>query len=197
MKRMKWPFLIVAALLPGVLTAADPEHDAARKAFSSALAETYHIPAREITVQPVHAGLPDNPYDPLKTGAFFALRADWPGNDPGPAGFAAADGRTAFIRHPDGVRALLEACRISDPQMSLPLDDIIKRLAWIYRHAGDPVELPRREAEIRRSADGIRIIYQTVTAGGTGSLVYSQVEISLPPSGPTTFHIHKIPGPFQ
>jgi hypothetical protein len=181
--------------IPGVLAVADTEQDAAREVFASAMAGAYHIPVRKITVQPVHAGLPDNPYDRLKTGALFAVRADWPGNDPGPAGFAAADGCTAFARHPDGVRALLEACRISDPKMSLPLDDIIKRLAWIYRHAGEPAEIPHRRTEIQRSADGIKVIYQTRSPGGTGSLFYSEVEVFLPPSGPATFHITKIPAP--
>lgn len=190
-------WLIIAAFIPGVLAAADTEQDAARKAFASVVAETYQIPVRKITVQPVHAGLPDNPYDPLRTGDLFAVRADWSGVDPGPGGFAAADGRTAFVRHPEGVRVLLEACEISDPKRSLPLADIIKRLNWIYRHAGNPVEMPNREAEILRSSDGVKVIYQTVTAGRTGSLVYSQVEIFLPPSGPTTIHIEKIPDPFS
>lgn len=112
----------------------------AREAFRRDVAVAYAINVNNITVQPVHAGLPDNPFDALKTGPFFALRADFPGNDPGPCGFASSGGITVFAKGFKGAGALMEACGVWQETLLLPVGEIVKRLEWMF-HAGSPVRM--------------------------------------------------------
>lgn len=112
----------------------------AREAFRRDIAVAYEIDVEKITVQPVHAGLPDNPFDALKTGPFFALRADFPGRDPGLGGYASAGGITIFAKGYKGAEALMEACGVWRETLLLPVGEIVSRLEWMF-HAGVPVRV--------------------------------------------------------
>lgn len=116
------------------------EMSRARDAFRRDIAAAYEIDVDKITVQPVHAGLPDNPFDALKTGPFFALRADFPGHDPGPGGYASSGGITVFAKGFQGAEALMEACGVWSEALLLPVGEIVSRLEWMV-HAGAPVRV--------------------------------------------------------
>lgn len=73
MKLAYFGFLLVG-LLPGLLTTADPERDAARKVFAESVAKAFNIPLRKITVPPVYTGLPDNPYADQKNSRPFSMK---------------------------------------------------------------------------------------------------------------------------
>ncbi len=106
-------------------TRADDDLARAREAFRKEVAVAYDVAAEKITVHPMHPGLPDNTYDTLKTGPWFAVRADIPGPDPGPRGFATADGKTAHGKAFHGGAALLDSMR------ELPAAEIVRRLMWM------------------------------------------------------------------
>lgn len=172
-------------VLSGACVHAGDDLAGARGIFRREIARAYGIADETITVQPQHPGLPDNPFDPLKTGDLFAFRADWPGVDPGPGGFASADGRVAFARSDQGVAALLLACGVDRPDFTMPLSEVIRRLAWIYRSAGEPVEGPRHRHTLTRDGDAVEIVWHTRKAGATGSFSHSRLTVRLLPDGRT------------
>ncbi len=168
---------------------------AARDIFRREVAKAFAVDAGKITVQPQHPGLPDNPYDALKTGSLFAFRADWKGSDPGPAGFAAADGRVAFARHPGNVKALLLECGVFT-ENPLQLPEIVKRLAWVHRGAGTLLEGPRHKASLTREGDAVEILWFARKAGNTGSFTWFRVTTRLRKDGECKTTIGKSE-PFQ
>lgn len=163
----------------------------ARAAFARGIAAAYDIAPAVPTVQPRHPGLPDNPYDALETPPFFAFRADWPGMDPGPRGFAAADGRIVAARSADAIRGLLEAAGMA--QSPPPANAIVRRLMWLYQPdpANRLIEWHSRQVQVappvvERNTDGaIRIVWFVERGGRTGFVGVYRAEFVLPPgNGP-------------
>ena len=183
-------FILVMSIMTTLLPASDL--DAAREHYRQAVAAAFGIAAAKITVQPVHVGLPENPYEHLQTGDLFALRADWPGADPGPAGFASAKGQVAFAKHPDKVKTLLLACEVRDEKKMLPLDDIVRRLAWVYRGAGEPVEGANHKAHVVRDETGVTVVYYVRQAGQTGAIRFQSVTVQLKVDGTCVTRIEKV-----
>ncbi len=190
--RFARPLSISALLALSFQFAGASELDTARDVFRKAISKAYEIPETQITVQPAHPGLPDNPYDALKTGDLFAFRADWKGTDPGPGGFAAADGRTAFVKAPVGLREILLACHAADAEKSLSLPAIIQRLVWCIKGKGEPVELPDRKDTITRADGGATIVFHTRQAGQTGSFQWFRITVKLGADGTASTTIESI-----
>lgn len=134
------------------VTQASDALEAARAAFAREVAAAYGVAPAELTVQPRYSDLPDNPYDALEAPPFFALRADWPGMDPGPRGFAAADGRVVAARVPGAIRDLLEAAGIA--RSPLLAEEVVRRLMWLYQ--ADPgnrlIDWHHRHAQVSAPA---------------------------------------------
>jgi hypothetical protein len=194
-----------AAPEPAMDTPAQPPtspHDAARAHFKAAVAAAFGVDPASITVQPVHAGLPDNPYDALATGDLHALRADLPGADPGPAGFASASGEVALARHPRGLGALMSALGLaSGGSTSLPIDAVVQRVAWAYPGFGTPttfdpvrgVPLPAPSLEDASEAPGARrLVFHTVRAGATGSQEVHMLALHISTDGTTRMEPKKL-----
>jgi hypothetical protein len=182
--------ILIFWMMTMALSASDIE--TARERYRKAVAEVYGVALKKITVQPVSVGLPDNPYEPLQTGDLYAVRADWEGADPGAAGFAAADGRVAFAKYSEGVRTLLLACGVRDEKKMLPLKEVIRRLAWVYRGAGEPVEGVEHEHHVERDDAGVTILYYTRHAGETGVIIFKSVTVSLKVDGTCVTRIEKV-----
>lgn len=177
----------IAALAMAAQIAAASELDAARLVFRAAISKAYGISEKRITVQPAHPGTPDNPYDPLKTGALFAFRADWKEADPGPGGFAAADGRSAFAKAPNGLKELLIACNAADAEKSLPLPALIKRIHWCIRGFGEPLEYLDLKHSVTRAQGKTTIVFHARRDGGTGSFLWTKVTVSFLSDSTTTY----------
>lgn len=160
-----------------------PFHEA-RSHFRLAIAETYNQEPRRVSVQPTDPDLPNSAFTPLNVGDLFAFRADFPGQDPGPRGFASADGAVAFIAHDKGISALVESCQVLDAEAALPLEESVKRIAWIYRAWGEVIDghpnFPQiEEPTIERSDDGATITFYTEAPGDTGSINYYRVTVKV------------------
>lgn len=176
--------------------------DEARARFQAAVASAFGVDPASVTVQPVHAGLPDNPYDALQTGALYALRADFPGADPGPAGFASPDGQVAFARHPRGLAALMMAVGLTDEAPpSMPLDAIVERVTWAHPSFGkatnfDPVRgTPLPAASLEPSPEGRgakRLTWHAVRAGATGSQEVHRLVLHIADDGGTRLEAQKL-----
>ncbi len=163
----------------------------ARTHYQRAIADAYTQPLDAVKVQPAHAGLPDNPYDALKTGDLYAVRADWPGQDPGPAGFAAANGDLAYAKHPQGLQALIRAARVLDPDQALPTPDLVARVAWVYVGFGKPVEFhpakgPLGPPTLPRADGGATLTYHALSTGNTGSTGVARIILTIRPDASTS-----------
>lgn len=174
MKPMKRALFCLLLMLQTTTCLAIEPLACARKAFAQVMAAVYGVDIENMVVQPQHPGLPDNPYDALATPPFFAFRADWPGMDPGPRGFAAADGRVVATRSADAIRDLLEAAGMA--QSPPPAEAIVRRLMWLYQpNPGDrlitshPEKLKVTPPAIQQNGDGsIRIVWFVQRGGQTG-----------------------------
>lgn len=182
--------MLIFWMMTMALSASDIE--TAREHYRKAVAAAFAVPVKQLTVQPVYVGLPDNPYEPLQTGDLYAVRADWDGANPGAAGFAGADGRVAFARHPEGVKALLLACDVRDETKMRPLKEIVQRLAWVYRGAGEPVEGVDHKAHVVRDDAGVTIVFYTRLAGQTGVILFKSVTVMLKADGTCVTQIEKL-----
>jgi len=164
-----------------------------REAFAQALAAVYGIDIEKIVVQPQHPGLPDNPFDPLATPPFFALRADWPEVDPGPRGFATADGCVVTARFPDAIRHLLEAAGVQ--QSPVPTDAIVRRLMWLYQPGTGnrlidwhPQHTQVTTSVVAQDANGtIRATWFVERGGHTGLVSVYRADFVLAPDNPPRF----------
>lgn len=185
------------AVLLAAQTAADervPRRslDAARDAYAAAIAQAYGVPSGEVVVQPVFAGLPDNPLDALATPPFFAVRADWPGTDPGPRGFAAADGRTVCAKSPAAIADLLEAAGAK--RRPAPVVALVRRLMWMYQPSSSNRLLeshPRRADVVAPTLvhddTGLRMRWYVERGGTSGWLGVYRVDFALSPNGTPSF----------
>lgn len=163
----------------------------ARAHFQRAVADAYAQPLDAVKVQPVYAGLPDNPYDALKTGDLYAVRADWPGQDPGPGGFAAASGELAYAKHPKGLQALMKAAHVLDPATSLSAEQLVARVAWVYSGFGKPTDFhpskgPLGEPTLTRADGGAVLVYHAMSTGGTGSTAAARITVTIGADGSTS-----------
>lgn len=173
---------------------------AARAAFRADIAAAYGIAPGSVVVQPAHPGLPGNPFEALDIGAFHAVRADFPGHDPGPQGFAAADGRTVFARGGHGIADLLAAtgARRTPPP---PADAIVRRLMWVYQPgaavrliAGHPQRAEVAPARLDQAGDGtLALVWFITRPGETGTVGIYRAELLAPPGRPVTFRETRLP----
>lgn len=172
---------------------ADEGLAAARAAFARDIASAYDVAERLVVVQPRYPGLPDNPFDALETPPFHAVRADWPGMDPGPRGYAAVDGRTVSVRNPAAIADLLEAAGVN---LSPPSDTaIVRRLMWLYQAepAGRLIDDHPTIGQVQppsvvRASDGtIRASWFVERGGRTGWVGVFHASFSLPPGGRPLF----------
>ena len=172
-------------LLGGAVFAKEPDLARARQVFHQEIAQAYGVESSAVTVQPQYPGLPDNPYDDLRIGDFFAFRADWKGQDPGPRGFAASDGRVIFAQGNRGVWELLRECQVFGPQ-PLPLLKIVERLAWVYRAAGTPTEGLHRQHRFERDGDRVSIVWYGRAGDRTGAFSLTEVTVKADRQGGCT-----------
>ena len=164
----------------------------AREFFRQEIVLAYGVQLANVKVQPEYPGLPDNPYESLRTGPFFALRADWPGQDPGPTGYATADGRVVFAKGHQGVGELLKACGVFEPERRLPFPEVLNRLAWVYRAFGEPVEGPKHQSTFERDGDRVRIVWYTRAAGATGSIRFTKISLETTTGGSTSVRFETV-----
>lgn len=192
----------IGLLLLALATCGGRAEDAlasARQAYARDISLAYDVPSGKIIVEPRHPGLPDNPYAPLKIGDLFAVRADFPNHDPGPAGFAAHDGRTAFARHPEGLSALVEAFDEKAPSVL----EMTRRVMWIYQPPsarlldGHPTsgDITSPALEKDKSGRFLMLTYFTEEGGNTGALVVWKNTLHRLPGGKTQFRKTQIPTP--
>jgi len=188
---------LVSAMIPFAAIAAPDasEQGRARDAYAAAIASAWGLSPHALSVQPQHPGVPDDPHAALATPPFFAFRADWSGMDPGPRGFASADGRVASARTPGALRDVLEAAGLD--RSPPPLDAIVKRLMWVYQPAsayraidGHPRIAEAVPPELHRSEEGaVRVVWYVVYAGATGSSSVLRSRFTLPAEGAPTFRV--------
>lgn len=177
---------------------------AARDVFHRDILSVCQIRGKAITVQPAYAGLPDNPYDALRTGPYFAFRADLSHGAPGIHGFATADGRSAFAQGGHGVEGFLQACGVwrSAGAHPMAVGDVVQRLLWIYLPKpaarlieGHPVHReivpPRMDLETRTGA--CRITFFVTKTGLTGSVLAHQVVFEISPRNLPVFRLTPMP----
>lgn len=196
-----FPFALLGlalAVLPGVtaFSLADDNDgglEAARLAFLQATAKAYSVDPATVSVQPSHAGLPGNPFDPLRTGPFLAFRADFPGYDPGPRGFASASGEAVLAASPSGIKAVLEAAGLAND--TPPVASLVDRLSWIYQPLPGTIRIDRHpvHAEIgpptlRMSTDGsVHLLWHVTRPAETGLIHTWRSEFSLAPGAKPIF----------
>lgn len=178
---------------------------AARDAFRRDIAVAYQEPPRMVVVQPVHRGLPDNPFEGLATGPFYAVRADFPTYDPGPQGFASADGRTVFAyggtvqaRGGRGLKPFLEAVDAE----RLPADAVARRLMWIFQpgawhrlivsHPQLAEVAPPRRHETQADG-GAAFTWYFTRPGPTGLIFVYRADFRLRPDGASTLEETRLP----
>ncbi len=118
--------------------------------FRRAIAKAYDVSPADVVVQPACAGLPENAFEPLQTGPFFALRADISGYEPGPQGFATADGRSLFARDSAAMGDLLAAAKVGGSESTPSVESVLERVRWIYRRdpGGRPVSFHPLKPEV-------------------------------------------------
>ncbi len=162
-----------------------------------------------VVVQPVYPGLPDNPYEALATGPFYAVRADFPTYDPGPPGFASADGRTVFAYggtvQARGGRGLGPLLAAADAE-KLSAEAVVRRLMWIFQPGAwhrlivshpqrKEVAPPRRQdAGGVAGADGAAAFTWYFTRPGpTGLISVYRADFRLRPDGTATLEETRLP----
>ncbi|MCZ4291532.1 hypothetical protein [Hoeflea alexandrii] len=185
---------LILPLFWGIATAqASDAFEQARAAFARTVAAAYPTAQDKTVVQPQYSGLPDNPYDELETPPFFAFRADWPGMDPGPRGFATADGRAIVARHSGAIRDLLEAAGTA--HSPVPAEAVVRRLMWLYQPdpgnrliTWHPVQSRVAEPVVKQNEDGtIHVAWFVERGGGTGFVGVYHANFTLTPQNRPRF----------
>ncbi|GAB4275723.1 MAG: hypothetical protein Kow0013_29670 [Pararhodobacter sp.] len=167
---------LAAVLFPVLSATAAPcqDRETARAAFADAVAAEFGVDVGNVTVQPRHPGLPDNPYDALAAGPYLAFEASHPARDARLRGFATPDGRVVLGRAAGDMPDFLAFAGLADrpPQA----DALARRLMWIFEtgvgtrliagHPEKPEVVP--PAVIHLPDGGIQVVWFVTIPGNTG-----------------------------
>ena len=127
--------------------------------FRTAVAKAYGVNPKQIEVRPQQLGIPHDHFASRGQSELFAFRADF--QDRGFIVYGcntAAPGDPAFIKHPDGIAALMKAARVLEEKNSLPAADLALLVAWIYHDYGAPID--PSAAKLERTRDGAVLSYK-------------------------------------
>lgn len=198
------PMLLALLCLCACMAACAPQptsdRERARDVFRTAIAKAYAASPGLIVVQPAYAGLPDNPYDALQTGPYFAFSTDVAGFDHSIQGFATADGRSVLARNSAGMGDFLVAARVADVVSTASVESLVERVRWIYRtrvggrlisfHPSIPDVAPAMHFDPVSLA--FSLTYYTEEPRETGSLLTYKSELRGRVGEPFTFLMERV-----
>ena len=181
----------VSAFLTAIFTLAQTaspliffDPDLAAEKFRADVARTYAIKPEAITIQPEKPGVPNTCFFDLGFGNLYAYQARFVVNGEKAMvnGYASIGGvETVLVKSAVGLAPLLDEARVFNAGETMPLDQLVARLAFVLHGHGETADHPDAPWRLERTGAAVTISYLAILPGTTGSAIVRRVSIKATP----------------
>lgn len=154
--------------------------DLAADRFRADVARTYAIKPETITIQPEKPGVPNTRFFDLGFGNLYAYQAHFMVNGEKAMvnGYASIGGvETVLVKSAAGLAPLLDEARVFNAGDTMPLDQLVARIAFVLHGHGETAEHPDAPWRLERTGAAVTISYLAILPGTTGSAIARRIHI--------------------